>query len=174
MACPTPSTLCPSCSDTSVITFLTFFYAISAGLIYYYGLAKSSPQEMQKLAEALYGSLNEIKTLVEELRGLGPDMNVDPNEDQISHRTRVELSSILGNLQYQMDSLLDFKQKIDGQGYYSSPPQRWFKRTGRSKYLLIRDELQQKVVEKDILMTDFRHIHQRSVSIFPALIRIHP
>ena len=48
MACPTPSTLCPSCSDiplaitTSVITFLTFFYAISAGLIYYYGLAKSS------------------------------------------------------------------------------------------------------------------------------------
>ena len=33
-------------------------------------------------------------------------------------------------------------------------------------YLLVRDELQQNVVEKDRLMTDFCHIHQRSVSIF--------
>ena len=146
-----------------MIAILTILYAISVGLIYYYRLAK-----------ALYGSLNEIKTLVEEMREYGPDTNVDPNEDQIGHRTRVELSSILGNLQYQMDSLQDFKQKMDGQGYYSSRVARWFKRTGRSKYVLIRDELQQEVVEKDLLMTDFRHIHQRSVSIFPVLIRIPP
>ena len=36
---------------------------------------------MQKFAEALYGSLNEIKTLMEELRRFGPDKNVNLNED---------------------------------------------------------------------------------------------
>ena len=148
-----------------MITFLTFLYAISVGLIYYYGLAKSSPQEMQKFAEALIGSLNEFKTLVEESRGFGPDTNVDPNEDQIGHGTRTELNYIPDQLQYQIESLQTFKLSFD---------EGWFKRTGRLNYLLIRDELQQKLVEKDRLMTDFRHIHQRSVSIFSVTLRVHP
>ena len=68
---------------------------------------------MQKFAEALIGSLNEFKTLVEELRGFGPDTNVDPNEDQIGHGTRTELNYIRDQLQYQIESLQTFKLSID-------------------------------------------------------------
>ena len=156
-----------------MITFLTFLYALTVGLIYYYGLAKSSPEEIENFIIALSGSLRELDTLGIELMkmlGFGPV----PSEDEITPKMRTELDAILSKLKEQIDSLRDFQQKIDGRDNYSSRSARWFKRVSRMYYLLIREELQQKVAEKDRLMTDLRHLHQRSVAIFTILLRVHP
>ena len=74
MASPTPPASCPPCSDTplaistSIITLLTFLYALTVGLIYYYRLAKSSPEEIQKFIEALAGSLGKLETMGLEMK----------------------------------------------------------------------------------------------------------
>ena len=184
MASPTPSFSCPPCGDTplaiggSVITFLTFISGLIAGLGYWYGLAKSSPGEIQKFIEELYGSFDEIKSLVVEMESVsgvprGVEIISAQPEDEISYRTKNELENVLGKLQWQMDSLYHLQEKVDRRNYNSSRSARWFRRTGRLNYLIIRDELQQKVVEKDRLMTEYRHIHQRFVSIVPLLRRVH-
>lgn len=73
MASPTPSASCPPCSDTplaittSVITFLTFFYALTVGLIYYHGLTKTSPEEATRVIKMLSDSLKEIQTMAQTL-----------------------------------------------------------------------------------------------------------
>ena len=178
MAGPTPSASCPPCSDTplaittSVITFLTFLYALTAGLFYYYGLAKSSPKEIRKFIHDLYDSLKEVETLAIELERIfkyQEDTRVGPDqhEDEISYGLKTELNIVLSELTRQMISLQHSQEKVDGQNCHSS------RRTGRLNYLVIRDELQQRVLEKHRLMTELRHIHQKSVSIFPVLRWVH-
>ena len=180
MASPTPSASCPPCNDTplaittSVITFLTFLYALTVGLIYYYGLAKSSPEEIWKFMRALSGSLQELDTLGEELiQILGFDPLRAEDEDKLLRKMRVELDTILEKLKEQIDSLRYFTERLYRNDNHSARSARWFGRVGQTTYLLIREELQQKVVEKDRLMTDLRRIHQRSVPISTVLLRVH-
>ena len=183
-ASPTSSASCPPCSDTplgittSVITFLTFLYALTVGLIYYYGLAKSSPEEIQKFIGALSGSLGELETMGLEMKLMfAEESDAQQAEHEITQKTKVELETVLQKLQEQIVSLQHFQQRVEGvEGLdiFSSQAERWFKRASRMYYLIIREELQQKVAEKDRLMTELRHIYQRSVSIFPVLLRVHP
>ena len=60
--------------------------------------------------------------------------------------------------------------KINLQNPNSSRVAYWFQLV-RLRYLIIREEVQQKLAEKDQLMTELRHIQQRSVSISPVLSR---
>ena len=184
MASPTPSASCPPCSDTplgittSVITFLTFLYALTVGLIYYYGLAKSSPKEIQKFIGALSGSLGELETMGLEMKLMfAEESDAQQVEHEITQKMKSELDTILQKLCKQIISLQHFQQRVEGSegldhysSTYSSRAARWFKRANRMYYLIIREELQQKVVEKDRLMTELRHIYQRSVSIFLVLL----
>ena len=115
MSSPTPSPVCAPCGDTplaigaSVITFLTYISGVVAGLSYWYGLAKSNPEEIKRFIEELYLSLNEIKTSVVEIEsvsGYRPGMEFfrDQDEDEISFRTKVELTSVLSKVEKQLCS----------------------------------------------------------------------
>lgn len=181
MESPTSSASCPPCSDsplaitTSVITFLTFLYAITVGLVYYYGLAKSSPEEIKKFIEALSGSLRELYETGGELVSTVLDIpDQDEDENKITREMKAELETILRQLKRQVDLLNHFRWKVDKRENHSSRSARWFEQSSRMYYILIREELQQKVVEKDRLMTDLRHLHQRSVSILAVLLRVYP
>ena len=188
MESPTPLASCPPCSDTplaittSVITFLTFLYALTVGLIYYYGLAQSSPKEIQKFIGALSGSLGELETMGLEMKLMfAEESAAQQAEHETTQKTRSELDTVLQKLQEQIFSLQQFQRRVEGSegldlwsSIYLSQAARWFKRASRMYYLFIREELQQKVVEKDRLMTDLRHIYQRSVPIFPVLLRVYP
>ena len=120
MASPTPSASCPPCNDTplaittSVITFLTFLYALTVGLIYYYGLAKSSPEEIQKFIGALSGSLGELETMGLEMKLMfAEESDAQQAEHEITQKTKSELDTVLQKLQEQIVSLQHFQRRVE-------------------------------------------------------------
>ena len=174
MANPTPLASCPSCSDTplaiatSAISFLTFLYAVTVGLFYYYGLAKSSPKEIHDSIQTLLGSIKEFNRIDRELE----PMLAAQAEYHISQEMKAHIRITLGRLQSQNHSLQRYEQRMMAHhtATSASPHPHWFHRIS---YLYIRNELQQRITEKDQLMADLRDIQQRSVYKFPVSYRIH-
>ena len=77
MASPTPLASCPSCCNdsplaiaTSTISFLTLIYALTVGLIYYCGLARSSAKEIHELIPMLFGSFAKLESMSQELESM--------------------------------------------------------------------------------------------------------
>ena len=179
MGSSTPSASCPPCSDTplavttSVITFLTFLYALTVGLFYYYRIARSSPEEIQKYIEALSSTLREIETM----DVLVPITRERHAEHEALKIYKTEVDSILDQLETQLMELNSFVRSVrrfEEHGSPSSRSARWFQRLDRMRYLISRQKLQQNAAIKDRLMADLRHIEQRSVSISLGLLRVHP
>ena len=172
----TPSASCPPCSDTplavttSVITFLTFLYALTVGLFYYYRIARSSLEEIQKYIEALSSTLREIETM----DVLVPITSERHAEHEALKIYKTEAESILDQLGTQLTELNSFVRRFEERGSPSSRSARWFQRLDRMRYLISRQKLQQNAAIKDRLMADLRHIEQRSVSISLGLLRVHP
>ena len=173
MASPTLSASCPPCSDTplaittSVISILTFLYALTVGLIYYYGLAKSSPEEMEQFIEKLSGSFREVEAMGQALEGVWA-------EDETTKTNQTEIILVLNQLREQIYSLESFQQRFEEHVSPSSWYARWFKRLDRMYYLIMREELQKRVAEKYRLIADLRHIRKRSVSLFSIFLQVHP
>ena len=202
MASPTPSTSCAPCIDTplaiatSTISFLTFLYALTVGLIYYYGLAKSSPEEIKRFVETLSRTFGELKEMVDQLSN--EESAAQQAEEEITLKLKTEIDALGIKVSQQQQSLFHLEQSVkpiyetlsDYVRLSSILPNTstdwsllWLKwvvnliqptRLTRIRYLIIRKELQEKVVEKDRLMEDLRHLHRRSVLIFPILLRVHP
>ena len=175
MASSTPLASCPPCSDTplaittSAITFLTFLYALTVGLIYYYGLAKSNPKEVQKSIRLLSNSLGELQSMVQEVQQTFSKEPVEPLvEREYPEQGEGDILAALQRLFQKTLALSVLSNKIDLQNPISSRVAYWFQLV-RLRYLIIREEVEQKLAEKDQLMAELRHIQQRSGSISPVL-----
>lgn len=182
MPSPTPSASCLPCCDTplawggALISFATFAYAFIVGMIYYYRLAKRSPDDIKKYTDALSSSLNELQITGERLVSIlwdFPHLEKDQNEIK---QMKSELDTILPKLERQIRSLQRVRKKVDSNVDQSSRGggAAWFKSMSRMYYLLIWEEVQKEIVEKDRVMMELRHLHERSVSIFPVLLSIQP
>lgn len=202
MANATPAASCPSCSytplaiATSTFSFLTFLYALTVGLIYYYGLAKSSPEETDKFIEAVFKTLTELNEAVHQMTDEEPA--AQQVEEEITRKMTKDIHALGAKVIEQRDSLYGFRGRFGsldesqgfiitsspgGQGitkaYFVSKPGSWLPGSrslisSRIRYLITRKELQRKVEETDRLMTEIRFLQQRSVSIFPILLRVRP
>lgn len=176
MASPIPPGSCPSCSDspltiaTSVISFLTLIYALTVGLIYYCGLARSSAKEMHESIQTLFGSFAEqLESMIDELES----MFAQQAEEQVTEEMKFDIGIALGRLKDQKFSLQDFERRLGTYDVVASRFSRhadWYWRIG---YLINRKELQEKLIEMDRLLKTYRHIQQRFVSILPVLFQSH-
>lgn len=187
----------PSCKytplaiSTSAISFLTFLYAVTVGLIYYYGLAKSSPEETDRFIATQIRTFNEFKEVVDQMAEEQP--SAQPAEDEITLKLMVEMHDLATRTSQHTQSLYLFQQglkELDDDDDDSSAargcslsPRLWFKwlraclrplMSSRIRYLIIREELQKRIAERDQLMSEMRYLHQRSVSILPLLLRLRP
>ena len=148
---------------------LTLIYALTVGLIYYYGLARNSAREIEKLSQKLFGSFAELENMNLELES----MFAQQAEEQVTEVMKPDIGIALGRLKDQKSPLQDFEGRL---GTFNVVAARFLRHAGwswRIGYLINRKELQEKLIETDRLLKSYRHIQQRFVSILPVPFRSH-
>lgn len=145
----------------SVLSILTFLYAIGIGLYLYFRTTANSSQEINEFLISLQFSFEEIRAFahsyaanVEELQdSISDDANADAEAQALA--SKAELIEI--HTRNRLEALRRLALKV-GTMANDSYFRKW---TNRARFVLLQDELEKNVAGKDRLMDEMRRLQER-------------
>lgn len=138
----------------SVLSILTFTYAIGIGLYFYLRTTASSSQEINEFIISLQFSYEEIQAFAYSYANYEKDR--EPNNPE-AEALAAKAYLIQGHAQTRLEGLRKLALKV-GTMANDSHFKRW---TNRARFVLLQDELERNVAGKDRLMDELRRVQER-------------
>jgi hypothetical protein len=142
----------------SVITILTFVYAVIAGLILYLyrgtQLLRNTDKEIVEFAKSLDSSFRDIRDIADTLQTSLP--RHPPNEGG-GAEMQEKAVNIFGEAKEQLESLAHTIDKFMPHSYDYSWWRQW---RGRAAFNLKKDELKESQKKMNSMMVELRHLQE--------------
>ena len=121
-------------------------------------------KEVNESVQTLFCSVAELESMRHDLES----MLAQQAKEKVTEETKSDNVIAVRMLKTQTSSLPDLLRRLTALRCWQGMD--W---SGRIGYLIIRNELQEKLIETDRLLKRYRHIQQRFVSILPVPFRSH-
>lgn len=145
-------------NDTgSVLSILTFAYAVGIGLYFYFRTTASSSQEINEFIISLQFSYEEIQAFAHSYANYEKDREFNNPEAQA---LAAKAYLIEGHTRTRLEGLRRLALKV-GTMANDSYLKRW---TNRARFVLLQNELEKNVAGKDRLMEELRRVQERSLA----------
>ena len=153
---PLPDGSCFSCGDSalsitaSILGILTFFYAVLVGVRFYYVSLLDAEEQMRATMKSLETSFREARDISITLESMTPEHSTSeprPEDDSVKE--------LVYNAGRQLSDLAAMTRKFMDSGRYGSLGRIWRRRV---RFVIIQEELQKKIAEKDQMMGDLRQM----------------
>lgn len=138
----------------SVLSILTFAYAVGIGLYFYFRTTASSSQEINEFIISLQFSYEEIQAFAHSYANYEKDRESnDPEAQALAAKAYL----IDGHARNRLEGLRKLAVKVGSMANDS-----YFKKwTNRARFVLLQDELEKNVAGKDRLMDELRRVQDR-------------
>ena len=153
-----PDGSCFSCGDSplsitaSILGILTFIYAVSVGLRFYYVSLLNAEEQMIATIESL-------KKSFQEARDIYSTLNMPPEHFTSGPRPQDEnAKEMLDDAMRQLKELTAMVQRLSFHDSYGSLRKLWRRRV---RFIILQEELQKKIAEKDEMMGNLRQFRLR-------------
>ena len=142
----------------SVVSILTFAYAVGIGLYLYFKTTANSSQEINEFLVSLQFSYEEIRAFAQSYATTQEAENVEMDTPEAEAQAlAVKAQLIEGHTRNRLEALRKLALKV-GTMANDSYFKMW---TNRARFVLLQDELEKNVAGKDRLMDEMRRVQER-------------
>ena len=148
----------------SVLSILTFAYAVGISVYFYLRTTASSSQEINEFIISLQFSYEEIQAFAHSYSSYEKDR--EPNDPE-AQALAAKAYLIEGHTRNRLEGLRKLALKV-GTMANDSYFKRW---TNRARFVLLQEELEKNVAGKDRLMDELRRVQERYHWLFLVALR---